>query len=109
VGQAGEGFLQQFSVQLDLHLASNMREHKHHLRITQKLEQEATVGTYRFTHRVYRTEYQAFSPVVRIGSPRPLQVHLYQERKIAHKRKKLRHSMFSLDGCKLFLETESSR
>ncbi len=35
VGQAGEGFLQQFSVQLDLHLASNMREHEHHLRITQ--------------------------------------------------------------------------
>jgi hypothetical protein len=31
VGQAGEGFLQQFSVQLDLHLASNMREHEHHL------------------------------------------------------------------------------
>jgi hypothetical protein len=40
VGQAGEGFLQQFSVQLDLHLASNMREHEHHLRNTQKLEQE---------------------------------------------------------------------
>ncbi len=37
MGQAGEGFLQQFSVQLDLHLASDMREHEHHLRITQNI------------------------------------------------------------------------
>ncbi len=37
MGQAGEGFLQQFSVQLNLHLASNMREHKHHLRINKNI------------------------------------------------------------------------
>jgi hypothetical protein len=44
VGQAGEGFLQQFSVQLDLHLASNMREHEHHLRITHNI-QKVRAGT----------------------------------------------------------------